>query len=119
MKTESLDALLKRTLQSVIREVAHSVYQGKEKTYIVFNYNTAPAGFADDAPEYDRYLIQVHLFTPLTGNISSLIRRTKTALTAAGFEYPATFDASDENGRHIVFETENIDSVADEDSSDV
>lgn len=109
MQNESLDALLKRILSAVVSEVAHSVYTGKEKTYIVFNYNTVPFHFSDDEPEFDKYLIQVHLFTPIAGNINSTIKSIKTVLRAAGFTYPESFDLSDDNGKHIVFETENVD----------
>ena len=87
--------------------VYRAVYQGEEKRYYTFNYVTMPANFADDEPQHERYLVQVHFFAPLDGgNLLSRIAKTKRALVDEGFLYPQTGDESDEDGRHIVFETE-------------
>lgn len=73
-------------------------------TYFVFNYSTLGTGFADDDPTGELFLIQVHLFAPLATNLTRTKLRVKAAIHKAGFTWPETVDASDENGRHIVFE---------------
>lgn len=104
--TESVDAKLKKALSKTKLDVERSVYLGKEKKYIVFDYNTIPDDYADDEPERERYLIAVHLFAPLKDNINSLVRSLKNLLVTAGFSYPETEDASSSSERHIVLETE-------------
>lgn len=86
--------------------VENMVYQGTAPRYYTFNISTSGMFFANNAPQFERNLIQVHLFAPLKGNVSSRIRETKHVLRKAGFTWPETVDCSDENGRHIVFECE-------------
>lgn len=96
--------------------VYRAVYQGEEKRYYTFSYDTIPANYADDEPQCERCLVQVHLFAPLDGgNLLSRIAQTKRALANEGFLYPQTQDDSDESGRHIVFETEIAQGVDDGD----
>lgn len=76
----------------------------ESKTYFVFNYSTFGSGYADNDPTAEIFLIQVHLFAPLGTNLTRIKRKTKAALHEAGFTWPETVDASDEEGRHIVFE---------------
>lgn len=104
--TMTVEARLKQTLEVFGDPVENGVYLGKANRYYVFNVSTLGADFADDAPQHERYLIQVHLFAPLTFNFVKRRVATKKALTAAGFLWPECTDASDSNGRHLVFETE-------------
>lgn len=112
---KSIDYVLKSTLDSTSLPVYKSVYPGdKEENpdpteYLVFNYGTEPVLYGDDEPEYDIYLVQVHLFAKLNINISARIKQIKSLLVEAGFEYPSTVDASDTEWRHIVFETQASD----------
>ena len=98
--------------------MAQTTYTDNAASYLVFNYTTMPDHFADDAPQYERYLIQVHLVTPLALNTTALERQIKRALAAHDFAYPSTVDASDESRqgnagatRHLVFETEKVAAV--------
>jgi len=102
----SVDAKLKKALAVFGDPVANAVYYGEAKRYYVFNYSTMGAGYADDEPTCERYMIQVHLFAPLSENITKRVKETKKALNAAGFTWPSTENASDEDSRHIVFECE-------------
>ena len=101
----SLNSTLKTALES-IAPTAPDVYLGDETTYIIFNYNSIPADFGNDAPAHERYLVQVHLYCPHSVNSLSMRRSIKTALTGAGFTWPAYENASDEEGQHHVFECE-------------
>lgn len=84
--------------------------QGDSETvterYFVFNYTTVGDDFADDAPQHERYLIQVHFFAPVTEKVNPTAKAVKQALFRAGFTWPETYNASDGNGKHIVFECE-------------
>lgn len=78
--------------------------RGAVDTYIVFNYNSYPADFGDDAPGHEVYSVQVHLFCPSGVNSLSMRREIKAALAAAGFTWPAYINASGKDGQHHVFE---------------
>lgn len=87
--------------------IAKGTYTGTNASYITFNYSTNPDKFAADSPQYELYLIQVHLITPATVNTTSLESQIKALLVAAGYTYPTTIDASEDPAEsHIVFETE-------------
>lgn len=91
--------------------VENSVYQGTAKQYYTFNYSTLGIDFGDDAPQHERYLVQVHFFAPLKVNVTSRVRQTKKALADAGFTWPETVNNTDDDGRHIVFECEIAEGV--------
>lgn len=90
----------------------YGIYEGGATTYLTFNVNSIPANFADDAPQHERWLVQLHLFAPFTTDTTTVRGQIKEALLAADFSYPVQLDASnsvrDSDGteRHIVFEFE-------------
>lgn len=102
----TVDARLKSVLKTFGDPISNGTYKGKATRYYTFNYSTLPSDYADDMPQHERYLVQVHLFAPLDENVNAQARKTKAALAAAGFQWPSVTNASDESGRHIVFETE-------------
>lgn len=104
--TKSIEERITDALTPFGDDIDPAVYMGSSKQYYTFNYNTIGADFADDAPNHERYLIQVHFFAPLGGNITARKHATQQALYTAGFTWPETLDLSDEMGRHIVFECE-------------
>ena len=122
MNDDSIEKLLKSTLTVFGIPVYQSVYPGDEyekaspTEYIVFNYDTVPVCYGDNEPEYDLYLVQVHLFAKLDVNIRRRLAEIKIALVQAGFDYPSTEDASNEDAsnagwRHKVLETVISDGV--------
>lgn len=92
--------------------VAPDVYAGKERTYFSFNYNALGALYADDRPQYEQYLVQVHLFCPADWDSVSLRKETKHRLFCAGFTWPEETNAGGSygevkrEGQHYVFECE-------------
>lgn len=90
--------------------IAPDRYTGEETVYLTFNYGVRGALFADDAPGYDVYLVQVHLFAPYGWNSVALRGQVKRRLFAAGFTWPEETDAGSaqeqREGQHIVFECE-------------
>ena len=108
----SVDAKIKAILGPFGDPVERSVYQGKAKRYYTFSYTTLGISYADDAPQYERYLIQIHFFAPLNENVLKRIKETKQALFKACFSFPETTDTSDEDVRHIVFECETTEDLA-------
>ncbi len=107
----SVDAQIKAALSAFGDPVANAVYRGDADRYYVFNYTTIGTDYADDEPQHERYLIQVHLFAPLSENVTRRVKQTKKALLNAGFTWPETENASDDEGRHIVFECETAEGV--------
>lgn len=107
----SVEALLKKVLTQFGDPVENGAYLGKADRYYTFNVSTKGDDYADDTPQHERYLVQVHLFAPLTFNFVVRRKTTKQALFAAGFGWPECTDVSDSNGRHIVFETEYVEGL--------
>ena len=100
-----INKLLMDTL-SPIAPTSADVYDGGKSTYIVFNYNSIPDDFGDDAPGHEVFTVQVHLFCPLGINSLTLRREIKAAIHTVGFTWPAYINASDKDGQHHVFESE-------------
>lgn len=92
-------------------------YDGENATYFALNMSAYPANFADDAPQHDRWLVQLHLFAPFTLNTTVLCRQIRAALFAAGYSYPSLVDASettrasDGTEQHVVFEFEATEAI--------
>lgn len=87
-------------------------YAGEEPVYLTFNYGRQGGLFADDTPQFDICLVQVHLFAPYGENVVALRGDIRRRLFAAGFTWPEETDAGtgdeteDPEGQHIVFECE-------------
>lgn len=79
--------------------------------YYSFNYTILGADYSDDAPNHQRYLIQVHFYCPRTFDTVQRIRDTQNALFSAGFTWPDVITGSDEDGQHIIFECEGVEGV--------
>ena len=109
--TPSIDKQLVSALSEFGFDVERVPYTGKNKQYFAFNYATVPMNHSDDEPEYEKYLIQVHLYAPINVKLTSLVKQVKIALHDAGFIYPDTTDASGADEKHIVFETENAEAI--------
>lgn len=107
----SFDAMIVAALEPFGFDVENGVSFSKDKTYFAFTYSTIPADYADDAPCHERYLVSVHFFCSLSLNVTALKKGARKALFAAGFTWPSIADASDENGRHLIFECEIAEGV--------
>lgn len=102
----SLDERLRSLLLQFGYEVQQGVYTGKHEQYITFNYTAVPISFSDDLPEWEKYLIQIHLYCPLAANPNPLIRKIKAALVESDFTYPEIYHDDDNKCRHSIIETE-------------
>lgn len=100
----SIESRIRLALATFEHKVYPDTYNGKDEAYFVFNYNTIPDDFGNNQPNHERALIQVHLFCPHGFNSVQLRKDVKLALLHAGFTYPYTTNASDEDGQHWVFE---------------
>lgn len=107
----TVDEAIKAALEPFGYDIYNGVSLTREKRHYVFNYSTLPQTFADDAPVFDRCLVQVHLFAPLTENISKWKRQTKKALFDHEFTWPTETDATEADERHIVLECFYLDKV--------
>ena len=110
--------------ERIVRAVAftglpcvHPNYDGEEKAFLTFNLDALPSNFADDQPMHDRWLIQLHLFAPVTQNTRKLRKQIRQSIFDAGFTYPEQIDASeafkktDGSEQHIVFEFEGVEGI--------
>ena len=80
--------------------------------YYTFSCSSFGDDFGDDEPGCERWLVNVHYFAPLYNeDISERVKRTKKALFRAGFTWPSSTDASDQDGKHVVFECEIAEEV--------
>lgn len=85
------------------------VYTGEALRYIVWNYSTIPAVYAEGAPHAARYLVQAHLYLPFKEAPHEAITSLSRALFDRGFTWPGVTDASDADGQHWVLECEYAD----------
>jgi len=101
----SVSSMLKKAVEG-IAPVQAGTYLPKDpnETYIVFNYYTLPADYADDEPGHEIIYAQVHLFCPAGKNSLVMRRKIKKAVHEAGFTFPSTVDATDADGQHHIFE---------------
>lgn len=95
----------------VEKSLLYAAAQDLPPQYYTFSCASFGADFGDDAPGCERWLVSIHFFAPLYGNISRRVKATKKALSQAGFTWPSTTDAGDQEGQHIVFECEIAEAV--------
>ena len=107
----SIEERLYAALSPLGLDVDCGVSRSRADRYIVFSVMTLPDGYADDDATYERALVTVRLALPLDMNPTALRDAVKNALHGAGFTLPAVTDASDENGRALVFECEETEDV--------
>lgn len=55
---------------------------------ILFNYNTVPDIFGDNAPVFEKYLVQVHYFCPKGENSIAARQNIKMAIFSLAEEWP-------------------------------
>ncbi|WP_418972628.1 hypothetical protein [Allofournierella sp.] len=109
----SINSDLRAALEP-IAPAFQDVYTGPQKTYIVFNYNSIPADFGDDAPAHERFFVQAHLYAPAGVNTLRQRKKIKAALLGAGLTWPSYTNASDKDGQHHVFECETAEALGEE-----
>ncbi|MBQ6621529.1 MAG: hypothetical protein IJH75_01680 [Mogibacterium sp.] len=107
----SVAADIRTALSGLGYPVAQNSYQGNEQTYFVFNLQRIPVNFADDTPQVERVLIQLHLYAPITFNTATIERTVQQTLFGLGYAYPATENVSDRESQHLVFETEALEAI--------
>lgn len=102
----TVEKKIREALSTLGYPVAQTQYQGNEETYFVFNCSVIPSLYADDDPWADRYLVQIHLFAPLTLNTTQIKRTVRKLLRDAGFTVPSMTPADEDEKQHTVFECE-------------
>jgi len=95
----------------VEKSLLYAAAQELPPQYYTFSCSSFGDDFGDDEPGCERWLVSVHFFAPLNGNITRRVAQTKKALFRAGFTWPSTTDAGDHEGQHIVFECEIAEEV--------
>ncbi len=80
----NVDKLLKQTLEALGVPVARLKYDGKAKTFITYQLVVGrDTHFTDDDSEAEEFTYRVDIYSQ--SDYIALMRRTKTALKAAGF----------------------------------
>ena len=103
-----MDSSIKAAVAFTSYPCAANAYTGAATTYFVFNYTILPDNFADNEPQHERYLVQVHFCAPHTLNTVTIRRSIRTALRNA-FNAPTEMPAHDEKNQHYVYEFEVTD----------
>lgn len=107
----TIEARLKKLLEAFGDPVENGAYQGKSERYYTFNISTRGTNYADDMPQDEICMVQIHFFAPRTYNYVMRIKETKVALANDGFLWPDVTDASDDEGRHVILETAYVQGV--------
>lgn len=96
----------------VEKSLLYAAAQDLPPRYYTFSCSSFGADFGDDEPGHERWLVTVHYFAPLYNeDVPGRVKKTKRALYRAGFTWPSTVDASDQEGQHVVFECEIAEEV--------
>ena len=103
-----MEASIKAAVASTGYPCGTNVYTGTETTYFVFNYTVLPDNFADNEPQHERYLVQLHFFAPHILNTDT-VRKTIRGLIKTAFAAPTEMNASDKTNQHYVYEFEVLD----------
>lgn len=81
---DTVDKLLKTTLNTLCPNVARLFYRGKAKTFLTYQLVlSSDIMSADDEMQGTEYLYRVDIYSKL--DYMALLKRTKQALRAAGF----------------------------------
>lgn len=106
----SIGERIKSAVAPIVPEVSADTYSGNAQTYCTWNATEIPTAHADNEPHAIQYLAQLHLFMPFRANPTQIKRQLRRALLDAGFTAPTveTVEASEAEGRHIVFEFEGV-----------
>ena len=111
---------IKAALDPIGLPVKPDRYKGEAESYLIFQYSTVGDGYADDAPGFERCLIQVHYLCPAGVNSLAIRKQVKRSLFQAGFSWPEEVNAgdgamqkNDENKQHYVFECEWLEGIED------
>lgn len=111
----SVDARVKAALDAFGDPVEKSVLDASARwgpaRYYTFSSRSFGADFGDDEPGCERVSVTIHLFAPLNMDCVQQVKETKRALFAAGFTWPQTVDATDQDNQHYVFECETVDDI--------
>lgn len=107
----SINQKIITTLSGFGDPVSPGIYQGTEERYFTFNFSTIGTDFGDDAPQQEKYLVQVHFFCSLSFNSVGRAKQIKKSLFQNGFTWPTMANASDQDGQHLVFECEAAEGV--------
>jgi hypothetical protein len=102
----SIDDRIMGAVASTGYPCAANIYTGTAQAYFVFDYIVLPDDFADDDPQHERHLVQLHFFAPHTLNTVA-IRKNIRDLIQAAFMRPSETPAHDEKKQHYVFEFED------------
>ena len=101
----SMESNIRAAVEPLGPPCAANIYTGSAEAYFVFNYQVIPDNFADNEPQHERYLVQLHLYAPHTFNTESLRKSVRQTVQNA-FMRPTELNASDEIKQHYVFEFE-------------
>ena len=104
----SMESNIRAAVEPLGPPCAANIYTGSAETYFVFNYQVIPDNFADNEPQHERYLVQLHLYAPHTQNTESLRKSVRRAIQS-GFARPSELNASDKVNQHYVYEFEVLD----------
>lgn len=107
----NLGEIIVSALTPVGLPIEPGTFTDEHDTYIVYNYDERPVLFADDEPQYIRYLVQIHLVAPPGRYIYDQRRAIKKCLIDGGFTYPVIVGGADitKTGggeQHVIFECE-------------
>lgn len=95
----------------VEKGLLYAAAESRPPRYYAFTVRRSGVVLGNNRPHLERCSVSVHFFAPLAENTISRVKETKRALQSAGFTWPDSVDASDENGQHIVFECEALEDL--------
>lgn len=102
----TIDERIQTMLYGLEDTIAPNVYTGSATEYLVYNYYTGGAVYAERRPRALVYSVMVHLYLPQGQSPTEKKNDVCEAIFAAGGTWPTVTNASDSEGQHYVFEFE-------------
>lgn len=97
---------LASTLSIPADAVGDGVYLGRAKRYLIVTMRADPEFYGDDAPQVDRYAVDIDVYVPLAENYRAWEPAFRQAMESEGFT-DVTFEGQvydvEDNKRHIMF----------------
>lgn len=100
-------------LSSVGLPIEPGTFTDTHDTYIIYSYDERPTFYADNQPQYTKFLVQVHLIAPPGKYTYGFRKSIKSCLIDSGFTHPVIIggaDVSKTGGgeQHFIFECEFV-----------
>ncbi|MCL2519349.1 MAG: hypothetical protein FWF15_12380 [Oscillospiraceae bacterium] len=120
----NLGELIVAAMEPVGLHIEPGTFTENYDTYLVYNYDEIPVMFADNEPQFIRYLVQIHLIAPPGKYTYAYRKKIWKCLIENDFTHPEIIQAHESSKlgggeQHFVYMTEYTASTTGEEGVDI